>query len=95
MTTANNYVTIILMDNDENLPNDKRMIAKYEDVFVPAGEKQEMMIMKLCMNQDVKGAIEKHNTVRAEVVNPKTLERTGKEVPLQAIEFEQVSIMTK
>ena len=94
MTTAT-YATIILSDTDKNLKDSLRMIGKFEDVFIPEGEAKEMTILKLAINGEVKQLLDKHNEKREKQINPTTLERTGKEVPLPSIGIESVQITIK
>ncbi len=97
--TGINLVTILLTDEDINIPKSEMgalaIIAKFEDVVVPAGEREEMTLLKLAVNEDIKGMLTKHNEKRAKVNNQKTLERHAKEVPLSPITIEDVTIKMK
>lgn len=94
-----NLVTVVLMDQDTKIPANMRnqlsVIAKYEDVVVEAGENEQMTILKLAVNEDIKGVLELHNKQRGKIVNSVTLERTGVEVFLPPITIEQVTIKMK
>ena len=91
-----NVVTVILMDMDDKLKGQKlNIIGKFEDVVVPSGEDSMTTLLKLAMDGSVKEMLDVHNKKRCSVVNPQTLERTGKEVKLQPITIEDVVIKIK
>ena len=85
-------VNIILMDEDENVPVDKAIIAKFDQVTIKKGESPQTTMLNLAVNQNLKEVIEKHNDIRKGLVNLKTLERRGIEVKLQPITIEDVSV---
>lgn len=98
MPVANemNVVTVILMDQDEKLKGkDLNIIGKFEDVVVPAGQDGQVTLLKLALDGKVKELLDAHNKKRMTVVNPQTLERTGKTVYLQPIDIEDVVIKIK
>lgn len=96
VTNDMNLSTIILMDTDPKLDGKGlNVIAKFEDVVIPEGEDAMMTLLKLAVNEDIKGALVKHNEKRTEIVNSVTLERTGNSVKLQPITVEQVVIKIK
>lgn len=91
-----NVVTVILMDMDDKLKGQKlNIIGKFEDVVVPSSEDSMTTLLKLAMDGSVKEMLDTHNKKRCSVVNPQTLERTGKEVKLQPITIEDVVIKIK
>jgi len=85
-------VNIILMDEDENVPADKAIIAKFDQVTIKKGEAPQITMLNLAVNQNLKELIDKHNDIRKGLVNLKTLERSGIEVKLQPITIEDVSV---
>jgi len=98
MTIQNtvNVVTVILVDNDDKLKGkNMNIIGKFEDVVIPVGEPTQTTLLKLALTGKVTEMLEAHNKKRVEVVNPQTLERTGKKVNLQPIEIEDVDILIK
>lgn len=91
-----NVVTVILMDMDDKLKGQKmNIIGKFEDVVVPYGEDSMTTLLKLAMDGSVKEMLDAHNKQRCSVVNPRTLERTGKKVMLQPVTIEDVVIKIK
>lgn len=89
-------VTVILMDMDDKLKGQKlNIIGKFEDVVVPQGEDSMSTLLKLTIDGSVKTMLDEHNKKRCSLVNPQTLERTGKEVKLQPISIEDVTIKIK
>lgn len=89
--TQSNYVTVILTDMDQDLPNDMRMIAKFEDIFVPEGEEATMTILKLAHSGKTKKALEKHNEKRVKIPL-KSAKRRGVDTNLEEIEIDEVDI---
>lgn len=91
-----NVVTVYILDEDENLAGtDNTIIGKYEDVMIPDGQSQEVTMLKLALAGKIKEDLDAHNKKRAEIVNKKTLERTGVKVFLEPIEIDDKSVTIK
>lgn len=95
MTTQNTRTlyTVILMDNDQNLPVEHSLVAKFKNIL--SEESTEVIIQEILMNEDVKGLLEKHNEKRSKTVNQKILERTGSEVMLQPVKIKDLQWQVK
>lgn len=85
-------VSIILLDEDQNLPLDNAVICKFKDITIKKGEDPQMTLLNLAVNYDIKAILIKHNAIRKGIINKTTLERTGKSVPLSEITIEDVSV---
>ncbi len=84
--------TVILMDNHADVPEAQSVVAAFKDV-VYTGDQQNL-INQILLDEDIKGAIEKHNdSVRNKTVNQTTLDRTGKEVMLRPVKFNELDIL--
>jgi hypothetical protein len=91
-----NFATVLLVDQDEAINGlGMNIVRKYEDVCIPDGEQPQMTLVKLVFDGKAKENLDKHNLKRAEVVNKKTLERTGTEVKLSPIEVSDLTIIIK
>ncbi|AUR89143.1 hypothetical protein NVP1121O_115 [Vibrio phage 1.121.O._10N.286.46.C4] len=96
MTQATNkIVDVILTDTDKNLAPSQKIIVKYSDVVVPVGTSERDILLTLAINEDIKGALEAHNAIRAKVVNQPAYERTGKKITLTPITIADVEMITK
>ena len=89
-TIEKKIATVILLDNDVNVPEDKSLVAKFQDVIYVGNE--QTLINELLIEKDIKGLLEKHNDVRKGLVNLATLERNGVDVKLQPIKFGDLTI---
>lgn len=85
-------VSVVLIDEDKNVPLNKSVIASFKDIVIKSGEDPELTLLKLAVNENIKGILEKHNDVRKGIINETTLERTGKKVQLSAITIEDVTV---
>lgn len=90
-----NVVTVILMDEDKNLTGKQSMIAKYEDVVIDRNTDPQEVLLIIAVEEDVKGAIEKHNKAREDIMDKAALQRHGKKVPLQPITIRDVKVIIK
>lgn len=89
-----NVATVILLDNDKSVKTSQSVVATFADIVYTGDEQQ--LINQILINEDVKGAIEKHNdSVRAKTLNLTILERSGNEVMLRPIEFSDLVIQVK
>lgn len=84
--------TVILMDSHADVVEAQSVVAKFKDV-VYTGD-QQSLINQLLLDEDIKGAIAKHNdSVRNKTINQTTLDRTGKEVMLRPVKFNELDIL--
>lgn len=84
-----NVVDIVLIDQDANLPVEKALVKKFKNVITE--DNDQVTLMQLVVDQDIKGIIEKHNEVRKDTINQTVLERTGKEVGLRPITLKDLT----
>jgi hypothetical protein len=77
-----NLVTVILMDQDNNISDSKAVVAKFD--VICRGNTQATL-MQLMIDQDIKKVLEAHNNYRMSVVDRTILERTGSDVKLKAL----------
>lgn len=96
MTTPT-VATILLIAQDKNAPKSFQnvLVGKFEDVIIPAGEDQQMTILKLAMTGEIQAMLNAHNIERVKHINQSVLERTGTEVKLQPISVEDLQIQIK
>lgn len=92
-TTGRKLVTIVLMDNDKNIPDSMAIVAKFEDVICHGN--QQATLAQLLLERDIKGALAEHNVKRSKQVDEAILARTGNEVKLREIDFHQLEIQFK
>lgn len=89
--TARTLMTVVLMDQNPNIPDDKAIVAKFEDVVSRSSEQNTLM--QLMIDKDIKGLLEKHNNLRQTIVDRTVLERTGSDVKLAPITLNDLEIM--
>ncbi len=82
-------VNVILIDEDANLPVEKALVAKYKNIITE--DTTTVVIQQIMIDEDVKGAIDKHNKVRTETVNQEVLENTGNEVMLRPVTIKDLT----
>lgn len=92
-TAGRKLVTVVLMDQNINVPASIAVVAKFEDV-IDCGN-QQATLMQLMIDLDVKKILEEYNEVRTEVVDRTILERTGSPVKLRAITIQDLEIQIK
>ncbi|CAM0109798.1 hypothetical protein VPH5P1C_0120 [Vibrio phage 5P1c] len=94
MTTIN---TVMIIDEDKLLSNTPELVIvkKFEDVIIPEGEDSMMTLLNLAIEHDFKKILGEHNEKRSNVVNPQTLERTGKKVYLQPVKIQDLTVKIK
>lgn len=91
--TERNLMTIVLVDEDKNLPVEKSLVAKFDDVLTE--DDVETTIRQLLVDKDIKEVLSSHNEKRKEIVNKTILERTGNEVKLQPITIKDLTWKVK
>lgn len=80
-------VTIRLFDDTKGLDVEDSLVGKWS---VITEDNDESTIYQLCVDKDVKSAIEKHNKKRSEIVNQEILEKTGAKVFLQPVKLKNL-----
>ena len=95
-TTATNktLVTVLMIDQDENLSDDLFLVAKFEDV-VCYGDDTQSMLMDLVSEGKVKELLDIHNKRRADVVDKVQQRRHGNKVYLEPIKIKDLDIQVK
>lgn len=69
-TSTNRFVRVLIVDPNENIPLDKRMVYKGEEKFTDSSDTE------LYFEIDIKGVLDAHNAERIKIVDKKVKERT-------------------
>lgn len=80
MNKSRNLVTVILVDEDPNLPVEYSLVHKFEPTMVE--DELQTVVLELVANTDMAAILAKHNAVRAEVT---TTNQLGVEIPLKPV----------
>ena len=88
-TTTRTIRNIVLLDEDSKLPVADSIVHNFGDIVTE--DCDQATLMQLMVDHDIKGIIDKHNSVRADRANQTVLERTGKKVMLQPITIKDLS----
>lgn len=91
--TERNLIEIILLDEDKNLPVEKSLVHNFGAIVTE--NDLQTTIMQLMVDEDIKGILDQHNSVRTDTVNQTVLERTGKKVMLQPVTIKDLSWKSK
>lgn len=78
-------LNLTLVDNDTNLKGKQKIV--FQQLGYVSEHTNEQTIQQILMSGDVATALEKHNKVRAEVVDDAILRNTGRDVFLKPVEI--------
>lgn len=78
-------LNLTLVDNDTNLKGKQKIV--FQQLGYVSEHTNDQTIQQILMSGDVATALEKHNKVRAEVVDDAILRNTGRDVFLKPVEI--------
>lgn len=93
MSNNINVQDYYLLDQDENLPVEESIVAKF--IGVISNENQGLTIQQLIIDNDIKTAIATHNEKRVKTTDKGILKRTGKKVNLEPVTIKDLTWLAK
>lgn len=91
--TERTVMTLVLIDEDQNLPVENSLVHKFEDILTE--DSVEVTIQQILVDNDIKGILSKHNRTRVSTIDKSILKRTGNKVYLDPITIKDLSWKVK